>query len=530
VTFLAETQAVAVAHATASPLRPDEAVAVYDLGGGRFDAAVVRRCDDGLPGVGFGLLGRPEGLERVGGLDFDDLVWEHVRSGLGDDVSPDARIRRACTRAKEALSTDAEVVVRVRRGDVRGVVPLDRETFEGMVGPHVDATVAALRRTIESAGTEPERLAAVLLVGGCSRIPLVARTLAEELGRPVAVHADPTHLVARGAALAMPLASPAVGGPVLGSTASGYLVVPPRPVAPEPVAAEGTTEPEPSGSADLDYPEAADPAAASDPGAVSDPGGADEPGDIESPTVVIPAAATAAHTDPPTAPYRTPRVPPLRPAASATPGAHGGAAGGEGVASSVPAPSTASAATPLPAARLATSRAAAVLGGSARCRRSLPRMLVGAGALVVAALVLIALFRPDGPLDPPLDTGGAGDGTARATGAPTVPLPAGPADRAVPTAPVPTASVPGAEAGRAVGAGGDLSGGAASVRPRVPAPPSPARIAVDVPIDASEVAEPSVVTTPSAAASPRPARSGPGAGAPVIAEPRTPPAPAAPVA
>jgi hypothetical protein len=30
-------------------------------------------------------------------------------------------------------------------------------------------------------------------------------------------------------------------------------------------------------------------------------------------------------------------------------------------------------------------------------------VLVGVGAVIVAALVLVALFRPDGPLDPPLD-------------------------------------------------------------------------------------------------------------------------------
>ncbi len=57
-------------------------IAVYDLGGGTFDAAVVRKGDDG--GTGFGLLGRPEGLERLGGIDFDEAVFEHVREGMPD--------------------------------------------------------------------------------------------------------------------------------------------------------------------------------------------------------------------------------------------------------------------------------------------------------------------------------------------------------------------------------------------------------------------------------------------------------------
>ncbi len=75
-------------------------------------------------------------------------------------------------------------------------------------------------------------------------------------------------------------------------------------------------------------------------------------------------------------------------------------------------------------------RAAAVLdpGGRRTGGRSLPRTLVGVGAVLVAALVLVALFRPDGPLDPPLDPG-AGNAThligpAEVATAPTAGVPA----------------------------------------------------------------------------------------------------------
>ena len=40
-------------------------------------------------------------------------------------------------------------------------------------------------------------LSAVLLVGGSSRIPLVAQTVSERLGRPVAVDADPKNAIAK---------------------------------------------------------------------------------------------------------------------------------------------------------------------------------------------------------------------------------------------------------------------------------------------------------------------------------------------
>jgi Hsp70 protein len=63
-------------------------------------------------------------------------------------------------------------------------------------------TIAALRRAVRGAGVEPDELAAVLLVGGSSRIPMVAEMVGAELGRPVAVDAEPKHVVALGAARA----------------------------------------------------------------------------------------------------------------------------------------------------------------------------------------------------------------------------------------------------------------------------------------------------------------------------------------
>jgi molecular chaperone DnaK len=58
-----------------------------------------------------------------------------------------------------------------------------------------------LRRVVRSAGLEPPDLDAVLLVGGSSRVPLVAQLVSAELGRPIAVDADPQAAIALGAAL-----------------------------------------------------------------------------------------------------------------------------------------------------------------------------------------------------------------------------------------------------------------------------------------------------------------------------------------
>ena len=68
---------------------------------------------------------------------------------------------------------------------------------------------------------EPGELSAVLLVGGSSRIPLVARMVSAELGRPTVVDTHPKHAVALGAATladeaaanAVPPADPVTGTP-----------------------------------------------------------------------------------------------------------------------------------------------------------------------------------------------------------------------------------------------------------------------------------------------------------------------------
>ena len=80
---------------------------------------------------------------------------------------------------------------------------LHRSEFEQLIRPQIEETVDALRRAVGSAGLAPEQLTAVLLVGGSSRIPLVAQLVSEQLGRPVAVDADPKNAIAKGAALAL---------------------------------------------------------------------------------------------------------------------------------------------------------------------------------------------------------------------------------------------------------------------------------------------------------------------------------------
>ncbi|MFI7601329.1 PQQ-binding-like beta-propeller repeat protein [Actinoplanes sp. NPDC049681] len=206
VRLLTEPEAAAVQYAAGERMRSGEVIAVYDLGGGTFDAAVLRKTD-----TGFTLLGRPEGIEQLGGVDFDEAVFGYVVDALGGavgdlDLADEAvtgalaRLRRDCTEAKEGLSFDTAVTIPVAMPQLHTRVRLNRSQLETMIAPALADTVEATRRALRSAGVASSELRSILLVGGSSRIPLVAEALSTEFGCPVILDAQPEHAVALGAA------------------------------------------------------------------------------------------------------------------------------------------------------------------------------------------------------------------------------------------------------------------------------------------------------------------------------------------
>jgi molecular chaperone DnaK (HSP70) len=203
-----EPEAAAVRYASHERVRPGEIVAVYDLGGGTFDAAVLRKTE-----TGFEVLGEPAGIEQLGGVDFDEAVLAHVMEVLGpraesiDTDSPAIResllqLRRDCVTAKEDLSDDTEVMIPIALPSLHTRVRLNRSEFEAMISPVLAETTQAMHRALRSAGVAPGELRSILLAGGSSRIPLVSELLSVEFERPLVLDGDPAHNVALGAAQA----------------------------------------------------------------------------------------------------------------------------------------------------------------------------------------------------------------------------------------------------------------------------------------------------------------------------------------
>jgi actin-like ATPase involved in cell morphogenesis len=182
----------AAAHFASFPgqtLTTGQALAVYDLGAGTFDVAIV-----GATQKGFVVLAEA-GLADLGGLDVDQALLEHVgrqvaqrdparwQSLLCPMTTSDRRAQRAL---REDVKAAKESLSRHPQTDLPLPEPFDdvlitRVELEALIRPGLLRSVELLAATIRSTGMAPDRLAGIYLVGGSSRIPLIAMLIAEQL-------------------------------------------------------------------------------------------------------------------------------------------------------------------------------------------------------------------------------------------------------------------------------------------------------------------------------------------------------------
>ena len=243
---------VAAGHGTIGLPQQDGPVAVYDLGGGTFDAAVLRPT-----GETWSLAGRPGGIDSIGGEAVDAALHRYLIDQLRStdpDMSraldqPTDLVERRHGRtwwndlrdAKEVLSEVSSTQVAVP-GTADALV-LTRDEVETVSAPLIAATVEELARTIAEAGVASDELGSVLLCGDASRMPIVARLIQERFeGTTVRYADDPKGVVAKGAARAT--AATGLGtGPAPGPAPE------PDP-APEPGGRQGASDAEATGPAE----------------------------------------------------------------------------------------------------------------------------------------------------------------------------------------------------------------------------------------------------------------------------------------
>ena len=189
-------------------------VVVYDLGGGTFDASLVR-----MRGRKHEVMATA-GVNQLGGDDFDEVLLDLVlaRTKLERSrVDPHAleRLLDQCRDAKERLnpssrkiSIDLESALGAAAPSSEAVVTVSDfyEACLPLVTRSIEAMVPVMARLDGAAGdagdTTLEEIAGIYVVGGASELPLVARALRERFGRRVHRSPYPSAAIAIGLAIA----------------------------------------------------------------------------------------------------------------------------------------------------------------------------------------------------------------------------------------------------------------------------------------------------------------------------------------
>lgn len=223
IVLLEEPIAAALTYTQEAGAVPEGAVIlVYDLGGGTFDAALLRRT-----GPTYESIAVPLGLEQCGGIDFDQAIYRDVRArfpAVAEMIAPSRRDRDAqrlraaladfCRDIKHLLSEAEEAELPLPMGFPDETYALSRAAFTAMIAPHLDKSLALCRQIVQSANLKLDDIAGVLMVGGSCRMPPIQAAVAS-LGRPVWRVEEPELAVCQGAALharlISPTASPAPG-------------------------------------------------------------------------------------------------------------------------------------------------------------------------------------------------------------------------------------------------------------------------------------------------------------------------------
>ena len=179
-------------------------VAVYDLGGGTFDVTVLQIRDRQFKTL------VTDGDVRLGGRDWDRRIIDHAAAGYlaehpGDDPRDDPvtlqSLFQQAEEAKRSLSERAKTKLVYAHHGHRVSLELSRGEFESLTADLLERTRVTTRLVLSEAGLEWQEVDKLLLSGGSTRMPQVARMLRELSGQEPDRSISPDEAVAHGAAL-----------------------------------------------------------------------------------------------------------------------------------------------------------------------------------------------------------------------------------------------------------------------------------------------------------------------------------------
>ncbi len=197
----------------------DGVFVVYDLGGGTLDIAIAESISGRVTLLAHG------GIAMCGGRDFDRILFDNIvkpwlldNFDLPEDLTTNPQFKSllrmamwATEKAKIELSQKEEAVVSLPETEL-GVrdqageeiyidITIDRQRYDGLIGPKVEESIVSARETLEKAGLSPHDVERVVFVGGPTHYKPLRDKVAFELGIAPSTDVNPMTAVAEGAAV-----------------------------------------------------------------------------------------------------------------------------------------------------------------------------------------------------------------------------------------------------------------------------------------------------------------------------------------
>ena len=187
----------------------DMKIAVFDLGGGTFDSAILELGD------GVFEVKSTNGDTHLGGDDFDHVIidWlaEEFKADEGIDLRQDPmalqRLKEAAEKAKIELSSSTSTDINLPyimpvNGIPKHLVrTLSRAKFEQLSDKLIQACEAPCLQALKDANLSPSQIDEVILVGGSTRIPAIQEKVQKIFGKAPSKGVNPDEVVAVGAAI-----------------------------------------------------------------------------------------------------------------------------------------------------------------------------------------------------------------------------------------------------------------------------------------------------------------------------------------
>lgn len=184
-------------------------ILVYDLGGGTFDVTLLEMFGGVLE------VKASSGDNALGGKDFDEALAHYMENkfkeetgvDLADNLYARVKVKEEAEACKKALSTEESYRVLLpmlaeKNGEPLALdITVTAEEFKELTRELLERTHHPIDVVLGDGKVQPEDIDKILLVGGSTRMPMIAEDIENYLHMTPSRLVDPDYAVAQGAAI-----------------------------------------------------------------------------------------------------------------------------------------------------------------------------------------------------------------------------------------------------------------------------------------------------------------------------------------